>query len=177
MDRHLGLAGATTLVVGQVIAVGIFLTPGTIIRTLASPLGAGCTLPNVDSGVRQDHRLRGGDGAGVLVMLPDQPGGTAAVTVPGQLPPSDVLPRTARVGGLRRRPTGAPPPLPRKLGWSGKLWLALAVLLDATLVRSVLLPATMVVLERWNWYLPAALRWLPEVHRTRPPALALGGSV
>ena len=67
-------------------------------------------------------------------MLPDQPGGTAAVTVPGQLPPSDVLPRTARVGGLRRRPTGAPPPLPRKLGWSGKLWLALALLLAIALV-------------------------------------------
>ena len=67
-------------------------------------------------------------------MLPDQPGGTAAVTTPGHLPTSDVLPRTARVGGLRRRPTGAPPPLPRKLGWSGKLWLALAVLLAIALV-------------------------------------------
>ena len=38
MDRRLGLAAATSAVVGQVIAVGIFLTPGTIIRTLASPL-------------------------------------------------------------------------------------------------------------------------------------------
>jgi len=38
LSRQLTLAGATTLVVGQVIAVGIFLTPGTIIRTLASPL-------------------------------------------------------------------------------------------------------------------------------------------
>jgi RND superfamily putative drug exporter len=54
--------------------------------------------------------------------------------------------------------------------------LALAVLLDATLVRSVLLPATMVVLGRRNWYLPSALHWLPDVHRTRPTALALGGS-
>lgn len=35
--RELRLAAATALVVGQVIAVGIFLTPGTIIRTLASP--------------------------------------------------------------------------------------------------------------------------------------------
>ena len=33
------MPAATALVVGQVIAVGIFLTPGTIIRTLASPLG------------------------------------------------------------------------------------------------------------------------------------------
>ena len=39
--------------------------------------------------------------------------------------------------------------------------LAIAVLLDATLVRSVLVPATMIVLGRLNWYLPASLRWLP----------------
>lgn len=38
LSRELGLPAATALVVGQVIAVGIFLTPGTIIRTLASPL-------------------------------------------------------------------------------------------------------------------------------------------
>ena len=37
MDRHLGLAGATTLVVGQVIAVGIFLTPAAMARLLGSP--------------------------------------------------------------------------------------------------------------------------------------------
>jgi len=39
LARELSLPAATALVVGQVIAVGIFLTPGTIIRTLASPLG------------------------------------------------------------------------------------------------------------------------------------------
>lgn len=37
--RHLGVPGATALVVGHVIGVGIFLTPGTIIRTVASPFG------------------------------------------------------------------------------------------------------------------------------------------
>jgi APA family basic amino acid/polyamine antiporter len=37
LPRHLGLAGATTLVVGQVIAVGIFLTPAGMARVLASP--------------------------------------------------------------------------------------------------------------------------------------------
>lgn len=37
--RPLQLPSAIALVVGQVIAVGIFLTPGTIIRTIASPLG------------------------------------------------------------------------------------------------------------------------------------------
>ena len=41
--------------------------------------------------------------------------------------------------------------------------LAVAVLLDATIVRSVLLPATMRLLGEWNWWLPPFLRWLPEV--------------
>ena len=41
--------------------------------------------------------------------------------------------------------------------------LAVAVLLDATIVRSVLLPATMRLLGEWNWWLPGFLRWLPEV--------------
>jgi RND superfamily putative drug exporter len=39
--------------------------------------------------------------------------------------------------------------------------LAAAVLLDATLVRAVLLPAVMVLLGERNWYLPRWLRWLP----------------
>ncbi len=41
--------------------------------------------------------------------------------------------------------------------------LAIAVLLDATLVRSVLVPASMEVLGRGNWYLPSWLRWLPDL--------------
>ena len=41
--------------------------------------------------------------------------------------------------------------------------LAVAVLIDATIVRAVLLPATMKLLGEWNWYLPAGLRWLPQV--------------
>jgi len=41
--------------------------------------------------------------------------------------------------------------------------LATAVLVDATIVRSVLLPATMRLLGDWNWWLPRFLRWLPEV--------------
>jgi RND superfamily putative drug exporter len=39
--------------------------------------------------------------------------------------------------------------------------LGVAVLLDATLVRSVLVPATMKLLGPWNWYLPRPLRRLP----------------
>ena len=41
--------------------------------------------------------------------------------------------------------------------------LAVAILIDATLVRTVLLPATMKLLGDWNWYLPSGLRWLPQV--------------
>jgi len=41
--------------------------------------------------------------------------------------------------------------------------LAAAVLIDATLVRAVLLPASMKLLGRWNWYLPRKLAWLPKV--------------
>ena len=41
--------------------------------------------------------------------------------------------------------------------------LAVAIFLDATLVRSVLVPATMEVLGRGNWYLPSWLSWLPDL--------------
>src|SRR5436190_1168501 len=41
--------------------------------------------------------------------------------------------------------------------------LALAVLIDATIIRGVLLPATMKLLGDWNWYLPKWLEWLPRV--------------
>jgi len=41
--------------------------------------------------------------------------------------------------------------------------LAVAVFLDATIVRSVLLPATMRLLGEWNWWLPGFLRWMPHV--------------
>ena len=48
--------------------------------------------------------------------------------------------------------------------------LAVAVLMDATIVRSVLVPATMRLLGDWNWYLPSGLEWLPKV------AVGEGGS-
>jgi RND superfamily putative drug exporter len=41
--------------------------------------------------------------------------------------------------------------------------LSVAILLDATIVRAVLLPATMKLLGRWNWYLPQRLQWLPTL--------------
>jgi RND superfamily putative drug exporter len=41
--------------------------------------------------------------------------------------------------------------------------LAVAVLIDATIIRGVLLPATMKLLGDWNWYLPGWLEWIPKV--------------
>ncbi len=41
--------------------------------------------------------------------------------------------------------------------------LAAAILIDATIVRGVLLPAAMKLLGDWNWYLPKRLRWLPKI--------------
>jgi uncharacterized membrane protein YdfJ with MMPL/SSD domain len=41
--------------------------------------------------------------------------------------------------------------------------LAAAILIDATIVRGVLLPATMKLLGDWNWYLPRRLQWLPRL--------------
>jgi uncharacterized membrane protein YdfJ with MMPL/SSD domain len=41
--------------------------------------------------------------------------------------------------------------------------LSVAVLIDATIVRSILLPATMRLLGEWNWWLPRWLGWLPHV--------------
>jgi RND superfamily putative drug exporter len=47
--------------------------------------------------------------------------------------------------------------------------LAAAILIDATIVRAVLVPATMKLLGDWNWYLPKWLRWLPDM-RLEPAA-------
>ncbi|MCH7809833.1 MAG: MMPL family transporter, partial [Chloroflexi bacterium] len=47
--------------------------------------------------------------------------------------------------------------------------LGVAIMLDATIVRSVLVPAAMELLGERNWYLPPALSWLPEL-RTEGPA-------
>ncbi|MEZ5073284.1 MAG: MMPL family transporter [Solirubrobacterales bacterium] len=48
--------------------------------------------------------------------------------------------------------------------------LAVAVLIDATIVRGVLLPAAMVLLGERNWWLPRWLQWLPRIsHGERAP--------
>ena len=52
--------------------------------------------------------------------------------------------------------------------------LAVAILIDATIVRAVLLPATMKLLGRWNWYLPKGLHWLPKFEHE--PTVAPAGA-
>jgi RND superfamily putative drug exporter len=42
--------------------------------------------------------------------------------------------------------------------------LGMAVLLDATIVRSILVPSAMALLKDLNWYLPSWLNWLPKVN-------------
>jgi uncharacterized membrane protein YdfJ with MMPL/SSD domain len=55
--------------------------------------------------------------------------------------------------------------------------LAVAVLIDATIIRAVLLPATMKLLGDWNWYLPSWLEWLPHVtHEPKLEPLEPGGA-
>jgi RND superfamily putative drug exporter len=43
--------------------------------------------------------------------------------------------------------------------------LAAAILIDATIIRGVLLPATMKLLGDWNWWLPRSLQWLPRIRQ------------
>ncbi len=50
-------------------------------------------------------------------------------------------------------------PVMKQLG----IGLAVAVFLDATVVRSLLLPASLKLLGKWNWYLPRGLNWLPKI--------------
>ena len=53
--------------------------------------------------------------------------------------------------------------------------LAVAILIDATIIRGVLLPATMKLLGDWNWWLPKSLEWLPQVkHESEASAPAAG---
>jgi RND superfamily putative drug exporter len=42
--------------------------------------------------------------------------------------------------------------------------VAAALLIDATIIRSVVLPSTMKLLGKWNWYLPSWLGWLPRLN-------------
>ena len=47
--------------------------------------------------------------------------------------------------------------------------LAVAILIDATIIRGILLPASMKLLGDWNWYLPNWLEWLPRIEGESGP--------
>jgi len=49
--------------------------------------------------------------------------------------------------------------------------LGVAVLIDATIVRAILLPASMTLLGDWNWYLPHWLEWIPRVGPVAAPSV------
>jgi uncharacterized membrane protein YdfJ with MMPL/SSD domain len=55
--------------------------------------------------------------------------------------------------------------------------LAVAVLVDATLVRSLLLPSLMKLLGEWNWWMPRLLRWIPRITIEGEPEELLGGGL
>jgi RND superfamily putative drug exporter len=55
--------------------------------------------------------------------------------------------------------------------------LTIAVLIDATIVRCLLVPATMTLMGRWNWWAPASLRWLHGRIGLREPTLPDPGPV
>jgi RND superfamily putative drug exporter len=48
--------------------------------------------------------------------------------------------------------------------------VGIALLIDATIIRSVILPSAMKLLGPWNWYLPSWLSWLPRIEIERAPA-------
>jgi RND superfamily putative drug exporter len=59
--------------------------------------------------------------------------------------------------------------------------LAVAVILDATIIRMVLVPASMELLGDWNWYFPRWLEWLPKINiegaEQLPPVAEAGDPV
>lgn len=51
--------------------------------------------------------------------------------------------------------------------------VAVALLVDGTLIRMVIVPAAMTLLGPWNWYLPSWLHWLPEMHVEGEPSVSV----
>jgi RND superfamily putative drug exporter len=49
-------------------------------------------------------------------------------------------------------------------------------LIDATIVRGVLLPAAMKLLGDWNWYLPKWLEWIPNIEHEETAAERAGAA-
>ncbi|MDX6535929.1 MAG: hypothetical protein QOD37_270 [Gaiellales bacterium] len=50
--------------------------------------------------------------------------------------------------------------------------LAVAIAIDATLIRGIVLPAAMKLLGKWNWYMPSSLAWLPRIGHGEARALS-----
>ena len=112
-------------------------------------------------------RPRSGEAAARAGAGGRSPAATAGAS--GARSTSAAGPGTARTGRLRRRPTGAPPPLPRKLGTSGKIWLGLAGLLAVALVALALWGQPLIAARFETWVLRsiASLRadWLTPAMR------------
>ena len=66
-------------------------------------------------------------------------------------------------------PPGAPGPVAVVTGANRGLGLALAILIDATLVRALVVPSTMRLMGKWNWWAPAFLRAPSSTHVVAPP--------
>ena len=54
--------------------------------------------------------------------------------------------------------------------------LGVAILIDATIIRAILLPASMKLLGDWNWYMPKWLQWLPRVSAEGDRDVELSGA-
>jgi len=55
--------------------------------------------------------------------------------------------------------------------------VAVALLLDATIIRTVVLPSALALLGRRRWYLPTWLQWLPRLGGEEPEPQSLGRPV
>ena len=65
-------------------------------------------------------------------------------------PSNAALEREPRVSGKRRRPSGEPPPLPRKLGVSGMVWVGSAAILFTIAILVVAYATLGYSFDRWN---------------------------
>ena len=74
-----------------------------------------------------------------------------ATDAAGSSPSRSITPQRGPGGrGRRRRPSGEPPPLPRNLGVSGRVWVALAAVLVAIVGLVLASQALASGFDRWN---------------------------
>src|SRR5215470_4499174 len=98
-------------------------------------------------------RPDGGIGAGIVVSLAWSAAVASAMgtDAAGTSPSRSVTPqRGPGGGGRRRRPSGEPPPLPRNLGVSGRVWVAMAAILVAIIGLVLASQALASGFDRWN---------------------------